>query len=624
MLRSTEAKASSPAVGRVACPALAATLGTGGGGDCGRPEDGGVWTSKTVKQPPQQPAHPQYANYLAPLTSKRHTNAPFSTAPAHQNWAPRTQKRHQREHRPQRPTERSDPTQHAKGRTGDCPGPRKRNCNPTECHTGRGQQRHYDGEAASNPHNECRPLLRAARVPASPGPAALGARGGGGGSGGDYGKKSFFPKVVPRPLGMLKQVFLANFEPVGTRIGPWKIPKCLEKEPFWDQKWVKNGSKTRFSISDPAPFERRPDAHRHGTPGLRGGGMPDTPPHDTSVVVQGASGAGGCLARPLTPHLLWCRGPQGQGDARHAPSQHVCCGAGGLRGGGMPGTPPHATSVVVQGASGAWGCPARPLTTRLLWCRGPQGQGDARHAPSRHICCGAGGLRGGGMPGTPPHNTSVVVQGASGAGGCPARPLTARLLWCRGPQGQGDARHAPSRHICCGAGGLRGGGDARHAPSRHICCGAGGLRGRGMPGTPPHATSVVVQGARHAPSQHVCCGAGGLRGGGMPGTPPHDTSVVVQGASGAGGCPARPLTPHLLWCRGPQGQGDARHAPSCHICCGAAGLRGRGMPGTPPHNTSVVVQGASGAGGCPARPLTTHLLWCRGPQGRGDARHAPS
>ena len=33
--------------------------------------------------------------------------------------------RPQREHRPQRPTERSDPTQHAKGRAGDCPGPRK-------------------------------------------------------------------------------------------------------------------------------------------------------------------------------------------------------------------------------------------------------------------------------------------------------------------------------------------------------------------------------------------------------------------------------------------------------------------------------------------------------------------
>ena len=46
--------------------------------------------------------------------------------PQHTNdGAPRTRKRHQQEHRPQRPTERSDPTQHAKGRTGDCPGPRK-------------------------------------------------------------------------------------------------------------------------------------------------------------------------------------------------------------------------------------------------------------------------------------------------------------------------------------------------------------------------------------------------------------------------------------------------------------------------------------------------------------------
>ena len=37
----------------------------------------------------------------------------------------RTRKRHPQGHRPQRPSERSDPTQHAKGRTGDCPGPRK-------------------------------------------------------------------------------------------------------------------------------------------------------------------------------------------------------------------------------------------------------------------------------------------------------------------------------------------------------------------------------------------------------------------------------------------------------------------------------------------------------------------
>ena len=60
-----------------------------------------------------------------PLTRKRHT-MPHSAQPQHTKyWAPRTRKRHQQEHRPQRPTESSDPTQHVKGRTGDCPGPRK-------------------------------------------------------------------------------------------------------------------------------------------------------------------------------------------------------------------------------------------------------------------------------------------------------------------------------------------------------------------------------------------------------------------------------------------------------------------------------------------------------------------
>ena len=91
----------------------------------GRPVDRGVWTAKTVERPRQQPAHPQYANYWAPLTRKRHT-MPHSAQCQHTNyWAPRTQKRHQQEHRPQRQTESSDPTQHAKGRTGDRPGPRK-------------------------------------------------------------------------------------------------------------------------------------------------------------------------------------------------------------------------------------------------------------------------------------------------------------------------------------------------------------------------------------------------------------------------------------------------------------------------------------------------------------------
>ena len=67
-------------------------------------------------------------------------------------------------------------------------------------------------------------------------------------------KKMIFSKVVPRPLGMLKQVFLGRFEPVVARFGPWKIPKCLENGPFWDKQWVKNGSKTHFSKSDPGPF----------------------------------------------------------------------------------------------------------------------------------------------------------------------------------------------------------------------------------------------------------------------------------------------------------------------------------------------------------------------------------
>ena len=53
---------------------------------------------------------------------------------------------------------------------------------------------------------------------------------------------------------MLKQVFLAHFAPEVMRFDPWKIPKCLENGSFWDQKWVKNESKTRFSKSDPGPF----------------------------------------------------------------------------------------------------------------------------------------------------------------------------------------------------------------------------------------------------------------------------------------------------------------------------------------------------------------------------------
>ena len=64
------------------------------GSPYGRPVGRGVWTAKTVKRPRQQPAHPQYANYWAPLTRKRHT-MPHSAQPQHTNyWAPRTRKRH--------------------------------------------------------------------------------------------------------------------------------------------------------------------------------------------------------------------------------------------------------------------------------------------------------------------------------------------------------------------------------------------------------------------------------------------------------------------------------------------------------------------------------------------------
>ena len=80
---------------------------------------------KQSNDPRNNQHNPQYANYWAPLTRKRHIT-PHSAQPRHANdWAPRTRKRHEQEHRPQRPIERSDPTQHAKGRTGDCPGPRK-------------------------------------------------------------------------------------------------------------------------------------------------------------------------------------------------------------------------------------------------------------------------------------------------------------------------------------------------------------------------------------------------------------------------------------------------------------------------------------------------------------------
>ena len=67
------------------------------------------------------------------------------------------------------------------------------------------------------------------------------------------GSKTCFSKSDRGPVGGLKQGFLACFEPEIARFGPSRIPKCLENGPFWDQKWVKNGSKTRFTKSDRRP-----------------------------------------------------------------------------------------------------------------------------------------------------------------------------------------------------------------------------------------------------------------------------------------------------------------------------------------------------------------------------------
>ena len=68
------------------------------------------------------------------------------------------------------------------------------------------------------------------------------------------GSKPRFSKNDPGPFMMLKQVVLAHFEPLATGFGSWKIPKCLENGPLLDHKWVKNGSKTHFSNGDPGPF----------------------------------------------------------------------------------------------------------------------------------------------------------------------------------------------------------------------------------------------------------------------------------------------------------------------------------------------------------------------------------
>ena len=52
--------------------------------DCGRPEDGGVWTATTVTQAPQQPAQPPIRQLLGAADAQMAHHATSHTAPAHQ------------------------------------------------------------------------------------------------------------------------------------------------------------------------------------------------------------------------------------------------------------------------------------------------------------------------------------------------------------------------------------------------------------------------------------------------------------------------------------------------------------------------------------------------------------
>ena len=112
----------------------------------------------------------------------------------------------------------------------------------------------YGFQASESPNETRRPLnhLSLGAAAGRVSPRTVGAKGGS--TRVPRAKKKIFSKVVPTPLGMLKQVVLGRFAPVVARFGPWKIPKCLENGPFRDQQCVKNGSKTRFSRSDPGPF----------------------------------------------------------------------------------------------------------------------------------------------------------------------------------------------------------------------------------------------------------------------------------------------------------------------------------------------------------------------------------
>ena len=82
----------------------------------------GVWGAKNRQTTSATTSTTPRRQLLGAADAQTAHPATSSTAPVHQ---PRGSASDQQEHRPQRPTESSDLKQHAKGRTGDCPGPRK-------------------------------------------------------------------------------------------------------------------------------------------------------------------------------------------------------------------------------------------------------------------------------------------------------------------------------------------------------------------------------------------------------------------------------------------------------------------------------------------------------------------
>ena len=169
---------------------------------------------------------------------------PFNSTICPRNGPKRHQKAPKSAHVHLHPKTKHGPYLGLRGSKSDCEGTYSTRNPPTFC-----------GFQASNSPNEtprhlC--LWSLGTAGGQPGPRMVGANGGPTRVLGA--KKIIFSKVVPRPLGMLKQVFLGRFETVVACFGPWKIPKSLEHGPFRDQKWIKNGSKTHFSKSDPGPF----------------------------------------------------------------------------------------------------------------------------------------------------------------------------------------------------------------------------------------------------------------------------------------------------------------------------------------------------------------------------------